>query len=100
MGEPEQRSEAPQGAFASVDRHFNAGQDTMDKGQMSPEELCRRGLEALKRELGVIGMVRFLQQFDRGQGDYAVDRHAWQDQLTVEDVLAQMEQKRREEGQT
>lgn len=75
-----------------VGARFNMASD-----QIPPEELRSRGLEALKRELGVIGMVRFLQQFDRGQGDYAVDRHAWQDQLTVADVLAQIEQKRREE---
>jgi len=56
----------------------------------SPEQVRRSGLEALTRELGAVGMVRFLQQFDTGQGDYAVDRHKWQDQMTVEDVLAQI----------
>ena len=57
----------------------------------TPEQVRRSGLEALKRELGVIGMVRFLQQFDMGRGDYALDRHEWQDQMTVEDVLAQIQ---------
>ena len=56
----------------------------------SPEQVRRTGLEALTRELGAVGMVRFLQQFDMGLGDYAVDRHKWQDQMTVEDVLAQI----------
>ncbi len=56
----------------------------------TPEQIRRSGMEALTRELGVVGMVRFLQQFDCGRGDYAVDRHEWQDQMTVEDVLAQI----------
>lgn len=64
----------------------------------TPEQLRQRGLEALKRELGVIGMVRFLQQFDNGQGDYAINRHEWQDQLTVEDVLAQLHANQQKEA--
>src|SRR2546427_436089 len=36
---------------------------------MTPEEIRTKGLSVLKRELGVAGMIRFLQQFDRGNGD-------------------------------
>jgi hypothetical protein len=53
------------------------------------------GLEVLSRELGPVGMVRFLQQFETGQGDYSVDRHQWLDQLSVEEILQQMKQKRK-----
>lgn len=41
---------------------------------MSLEEIRRAGLEALERELGPVGMVRFLQQFDTGSGDYTAER--------------------------
>jgi hypothetical protein len=44
---------------------------------MTPEALRQAGLDALRRELGVTGMVRFLQQFELGTGDYTADRWKW-----------------------
>jgi len=41
---------------------------------MPMEEIRRMGLDALARELGPVGMVRFLQQFETGSGDYTTDR--------------------------
>ncbi len=35
------------------------------------EQIRRRGLAALRRELGKAGTIRFLQQFETGSGDYA-----------------------------
>jgi len=58
--------------------------------EMTAEQIRNRGLEALKQELGVVGMVRFLQQFANGEGDYSVDRHLWIDTLSREEILAQV----------
>lgn len=44
---------------------------------MTQENLRRAGLDALQRELGVTGMIRFLQQFESGAGDYTTDRWQW-----------------------
>ena len=52
----------------------------------TPKEIRTQGLAALKRELGVAGMIKFLQQFDRGSGDWATERHAWVDQLSWDDI--------------
>lgn len=41
----------------------------------SLEEIRRAGLEALHRELGPAGMLRFLLYFSQGSGDYTKDRH-------------------------
>jgi hypothetical protein len=41
---------------------------------LSLDEIRRAGLEALHRELGPVGMVRFLQQFENGSGDYTAER--------------------------
>ncbi|MBN2388122.1 MAG: hypothetical protein JXB85_13985 [Anaerolineales bacterium] len=41
------------------------------------------GLEALARELGPVGLARFLQQFETGSGDYTRARADW---LKEEDV--------------
>ena len=38
------------------------------------EEIRRQGLEALARELGPVGMARFLQLFENGSGDYVQER--------------------------
>ena len=58
--------------------------------EMTAEQIRHHGLEALKRELGVVGMVRFMQQFTNGQGDYSIERHQLLDQLTSEEIMAQI----------
>jgi DNA-binding protein H-NS len=50
------------------------------------EQIRRKGLAALRRELGQEGMIRFLQQFETGSGDYARERHAWADQTSLDDI--------------
>ncbi|MBO0697092.1 MAG: hypothetical protein J2P46_01740 [Zavarzinella sp.] len=59
------------------------------------DEIRRKGLEALRRELGPAGMVRFLQQFDRGSGDYARERRDWVDRTSLADIRAAAGPKRR-----
>lgn len=49
----------------------------MNTAQMSLEEIRQRGVDALARELGPVGMIRFLQQFETGKGDYSTERHQW-----------------------
>jgi hypothetical protein len=44
------------------------------------------GIDALLEKLGPIGMVEFMHQFDSGYGDYTKERHAWLDNLTIEDI--------------
>lgn len=53
---------------------------------MTLEEIRSAGLEALRERLGKAGMIRFLQQFDAGHGDYASDRHKWVDETTLEEL--------------
>ncbi len=61
-----------------------------------PEEIRTKGLAALKRELGLAGMIRFLQQFDRGNGDWAKERHEWADKLTWDQIKRAAEKLRRD----
>lgn len=53
------------------------------------EEIRREGLDALRERLGVVGMIRFLQQFENGTGDYARERHAWVDEFTIDSLQAE-----------
>jgi hypothetical protein len=53
---------------------------------MTPQQIRTAGIAALSRELGVVGMIRFMQQFEMGQGDYSKDRRQWLDQYSVADI--------------
>jgi hypothetical protein len=53
---------------------------------LTQDEIYRQGLEALRDRLGRAGMIRFLQQFERGHGNYARDRHKWVDRMSLEDL--------------
>ena len=46
----------------------------------------RLGIDALTEKLGPIGMIEFMRQFDSGYGDYTKERHAWLDNLTIDDI--------------
>lgn len=47
------------------------------------EQIRQEGLEALRKQLGRADMIRFLQQFETGKGDYAKERHAWVDATSL-----------------
>ena len=48
-------------------------------------EIRKIGLQALNEALGPVGMVRFIQQFENGYGDYTKEKYH-QPNLTVEEV--------------
>ncbi len=56
--------------------------------------------DALARELGIVGMVRFLQQFETGHGDYSKDRHNWLDNQDMDTVLKRIREKREADKKT
>jgi hypothetical protein len=39
-------------------------------------------------------MIRFMQQFEMGQGDYSKDRHQWLDQYSVADIAKLVQEKK------
>ena len=53
---------------------------------MTLEQIREKGLAALRRELGRAGMIRFLQQFETGSGDYARERHTWVERTSLEQI--------------
>jgi hypothetical protein len=50
------------------------------------EEIRRRGLAPLCRELGRAGMIRLLQQFEASHSDYARARRGWVDRTSLDDL--------------
>ena len=67
----------------------------MSTRPMTLEQIRLNGLEALARELGPVGMVRFLQQFETGWGDYSEERHRWLDNTDVQTLAEKIQQQRR-----
>jgi hypothetical protein len=66
---------------------------------MSLEEIQRVGMEVLHRELGLVGMIRFLQSLGACKGDYTAERHKWlhkQDLDTIDEQKCKRHQQPRE----
>ena len=61
---------------------------------MTLEQVRVAGYQALSRELGPMNLVRFLQQFESGYGDYTQERHNWLDQYTVEEIAQEVQRQR------
>ena len=52
----------------------------------APLEIQKFGIDALIRELGVVGTINFIQLYDRGSGDYTKERHAYFEGMSVDDI--------------
>ena len=61
---------------------------------MSPSRIRKVGLEALNKALGPVGMVRFLQQFETGYGDYTKDRDKWLKETSVREIIREIKKQR------
>jgi hypothetical protein len=61
---------------------------------MTGEQIRLRGLAALQRELGRAGLVRFLQHFERGDGDYTRERRGLLAGLTMKELRNHAKEKR------
>ena len=61
---------------------------------MTPQQIRVAGLAALSRELGLVGMIRFMQQFELGKGDSSKDRHEWLDQYSVDDIARMVRERK------
>lgn len=65
----------------------------------SLDEIYRAGLEALRRELGLVGMIRFLQQVRPPSGDFTAERAELHAGTTMDDVIAAIEKLQAEADQ-
>lgn len=68
----------------------------MATSTMTLDQIRQKGLEVLSRELGPVGMIRFMQQFETGSGDYSVERHEWLADQTVEGIYQRIKERRLE----
>lgn len=61
---------------------------------MTLNQIEQAGLAALSRALGPVGLVRFLQLFESGAGDYTADRTAWLDEQAVDEIARRIRERR------
>ena len=67
----------------------------MSTQTMNPVDLRKAGLEAIAKALGPLGMVRFLQQFETGRGDYTRERIQWLKDTDVKNIVKEITAKRK-----
>jgi len=49
------------------------------------EQIRQEGLKALKEKLGPVGMIKFIQMYSNGKGDYTKEREELLKDVTIED---------------
>ncbi len=62
----------------------------MSKVLLSRYQNRRKDLKILKRELGVMGFIQFMQDFGVNEGDYTQEREQWLVDKNVDDVIKNM----------
>jgi hypothetical protein len=63
---------------------------------MTLAQIHEAGIKALARSLGPVGMVRFLQQYETGQGNYTLERDQWLADPKNDDLLEKVTLKSQE----
>ncbi len=59
----------------------------MNAQTITLEQVRQIGIDALNQQLGVVGMIRFLQQSEMGWGDYTKDREQWLGNPKLKDLF-------------
>jgi hypothetical protein len=66
----------------------------MTTDYLTLSEIRTLGLEALLRELGPEGTIRFIQQYETGRGDYTRNRRKWLPKKSVKELGKQIVKER------
>ena len=62
----------------------------MNTQHLTLHQIRTIGMEALLRELGPVGAIRFLQQYETGSGDYTAERHQRLPKRSVKEIGAEI----------
>jgi hypothetical protein len=65
----------------------------MSEPALTLEQIRERGIQVLGEHLGIVGMVRFLQQTETGWGNYTEERHQWLDEPDLRTLAKEIQQK-------
>ena len=67
----------------------------MSNTYLTLSEIRAIGFEALLRELGPAGAIRFIQQYETGRGNYTRDRRKWLPKKSVREIGKQIIKERK-----
>ena len=65
----------------------------MNEPALTLEQIREQGLQVLRERLGIVGMVRFLQQTETGWGNYTEERHQWLGDPDLRTLAKEIQQK-------
>ena len=65
----------------------------MSEQTLTLEQIRERGIQVLRERLGIVAMVRFLQQTETGWGNYTEERHQWLGDPEVRTLAKAIQQK-------
>ena len=66
--------------------------------ELTPVELRKAGWEALRKHLGIPEALKFLLQYEKGEGDYTKFRRELFKDKTVESLINRMKRERKKIG--
>lgn len=69
----------------------------VDASKLTLEQIITLGIDALAESLGPAGMGRFMEQFEKGSGDYTRVRDQILGNSTLEEIFAQIQQRRQQQ---
>ncbi|QLE55475.1 hypothetical protein [Nostoc sp. TCL26-01] len=72
----------------------------LDVTKLTQSEIRRLGIEALTQALGPAGMARFMQQYEKGSGDYTNDRDEILGNPTIDEIFARIEERRKQQDES
>ncbi|MBI5823340.1 MAG: hypothetical protein HZB18_04880 [Chloroflexi bacterium] len=67
----------------------------MNTEYLTLNEIRTIGFEALLRELGPVGAIRFIQQYETGRGNYTRDRRKFLPKKSVKEIGRQIIKERK-----
>lgn len=56
----------------------------MNQNYQTDHEIQKTAFSILQKNLGITKFIRFMQQYDKGYGNYTTDRDEWQKEYTVD----------------
>lgn len=60
---------------------------------MALAEINQLAFKTLMDNLGYVNAARFFKQFETGSGDYSQDRHQWSDDVSLDEIWSDIQQR-------
>ncbi len=70
----------------------------MNSEHLTLHQIRTIGMEALLRELGPVGMIRFIQQYETGRGNYTDERRKLLPKRSVKEIGAEIVKERQKKS--